>query len=169
MDKDHIKNKFGYAGTEPEIVVTSRAPVTQTDNESKAEQTTSFTQWLTDNGYQLWHARAKMDGNNTKYIKDGYSYRLDELIKKWQAEQTTEKGWISVEDRLPEVGLMVLTFGKEGAKQSYLTTYLEGTIGHRDGLKDTWFEYTSYGNCYKHLNVTHWMPLPTPPNNTKPQ
>jgi len=58
--------------------------------------------------------------------------------------------WISVEDRLPEKGAVVLAFGTRSAT----TGQFQG-IGSRP-----WFWYWK-GNTIK--RVTHWMPLPEPP------
>lgn len=54
--------------------------------------------------------------------------------------------WISVEDRLPEIGVYVMVFlGKQGHNP---TTY-------------NFCQYTKFG--FHLSNVTHWMPLPEPP------
>lgn len=54
-------------------------------------------------------------------------------------------GWISVDDRLPN------------DKKSYLTFASNGTIQIRKQCK---VKFAECGN-YK---ITHWMPLPKPPN-----
>lgn len=62
----------------------------------------------------------------------------------------TVGGWISVEDRLPEVGKVVLAFGTRSA-----TTGMFQGVSIRN---DLWFWK---GNTIKH--VSHWMPLPEAP------
>jgi hypothetical protein len=51
--------------------------------------------------------------------------------------------WISVEDRLPEEGDVVLTFSKNGGRA--VRKFDNGQFGYYD-------------------DITHWMPLPDPPN-----
>jgi len=58
--------------------------------------------------------------------------------------------WISVKDRLPEVGKVVLAFGTRSA-----TTGMFQGVGTRNDL--WWWK----GHTIKH--VSHWMPLPEPP------
>lgn len=63
----------------------------------------------------------------------------------------TVGGWVSVNDRLPEIGKVVLAFGTRSAT----TGMFRGTMINR---LDVWM--------WKHntsKKVTHWMPLPEPP------
>jgi hypothetical protein len=65
--------------------------------------------------------------------------------------------WISVKDKLPDQWLLVLVYTEHGGVEvdRYDMTLSDGTIlfyGTRE-------EYRS--------NVTHWMPLPEPPKQTK--
>lgn len=62
-------------------------------------------------------------------------------------DRGTELQWISVKERLPEEG-------------SYLVTCHEETyaIAEYDGIK-----WTTLNSIAYHPTVTHWMPLPTPP------
>ena len=61
--------------------------------------------------------------------------------------------WISVKDRLPDVGKEVLTYGSDGIKaDSYA---FQSTISDKPVFEGDHNEY-NYG-------VTHWMPLPEPP------
>lgn len=61
--------------------------------------------------------------------------------------------WISVEDRLPEDGIEVLAY----------------TIAHsvrvlkRNNLMDDWDVTDRKNACIRSDYVTHWMPLPEPP------
>ena len=63
-------------------------------------------------------------------------------------QSTTQ--WVSVKDRLPEVGKVVLAFGTRSA-----TTGMFQGINKRNDL--WWWK----GHTIKH--VSHWMPLPEPP------
>jgi hypothetical protein len=55
--------------------------------------------------------------------------------------------WISVKDRLPEDGDVVVTYSVPNRR-----------ISHCECLKSY---VTQYGN---YAEITHWMPLPAPPN-----
>ena len=69
--------------------------------------------------------------------------------------------WISVEDRLPESkddGVLVY-FSETGSIETvHIQDYFDDiTAGiNRAGQQ-------VYTKWYKHQNVTHWMPLPEPP------
>jgi hypothetical protein len=56
--------------------------------------------------------------------------------------------WISVKDRLPEEGANVLIYNKE---------YL-----HKGLIETDYYENNRFR--YFRDTVTHWMPLPSPPN-----
>ena len=56
--------------------------------------------------------------------------------------------WVSVEERLPEYGKLVLTLSDNGPEVDYLKTSDKFTQDHP----------TDCG-----MPVTHWMPLPAPP------
>lgn len=59
--------------------------------------------------------------------------------------------WISVDERLPENEQMVLTIDTEGEMQvCFYETAWEGIFQQCHGL-------------VKIYNITHWMPLPEPP------
>jgi len=60
--------------------------------------------------------------------------------------------WISVKDRLPEHGVHVLTFSSE--ENYYAVSYLIYLSNER-----IWANGCLLGND----NITHWMPLPKPP------
>lgn len=61
-------------------------------------------------------------------------------------------GWISVEDRLPEAGSWVLAFSNN---MTEILFYDGGQSGH----EDVWLQDGDWEN-----DVTHWRPLPKPPN-----
>lgn len=65
--------------------------------------------------------------------------------------------WISVDDRLPEIGEVVLAYSNERAV-FYIAEWftVEGVI----------YFYCSTGPStedYMYRNPTHWMPIPKPP------
>lgn len=58
--------------------------------------------------------------------------------------------WISVEERLPEVGQEYMTFRQFDGTMEVLHHKGDGVFGGLEGL------YVVYA-------ITHWMPLPEPP------
>ena len=62
-------------------------------------------------------------------------------------EQLAEREWVSVEDRLPEKGDLVITVSDHGDTSSLYSEYFEGT--------------KFWSKAFN--NITHWMPLPSPP------
>lgn len=67
--------------------------------------------------------------------------------------------WISVDERLPELGERVLTFTASGIETLYRSQYDNDLfIWERDCCQDYWTDE----------QVTHWQPLPQPPSEVKP-
>ena len=66
------------------------------------------------------------------------------------AHGVTVQEWISVKDRLPEVGKKVLVYCKENKNDYEIGAYSDTYRGFF--VRQTWYE-----------NITHWMPLPQPP------
>ena len=64
----------------------------------------------------------------------------------------TVREWISVDDRLPEHGDVVLCFMKFGGQRLLLW----------DGVSSWWLGY-GHGDDWQKADVTNWMPLPEPP------
>ncbi len=65
--------------------------------------------------------------------------------------------WISVEDRLPETNCKVFAVKKNGRafQMSYHAPF---------GSDKRIFQWWGFGNWVdQHSQVTHWMPLPSPP------
>lgn len=82
-----------------------------------------------------------------KFYKEFPQY---DTAKSAQSQPSTVLGWVDVRDRLPEVGEDVLV---------YLTAVvLKGVLYH-----DGWMVFYSDG-LFECKDVTHWMPLPEPPN-----
>ena len=84
-----------------------------------------------------------------------YIQQLEHLFRyatKNVDELEAAQKWISVEERLPDVGVKVLTLDRHGHVQDRaLYVFLDGTLAFRpDGMIPK-----------KH--VTHWMPFPEPP------
>ena len=96
----------------------------------------------------------KMDGQEAHII--AACHMLTEMIDDASTVSTARNGWISVKDRLPEVGERVLTLDKWGhIHDRMLYQFVDGFISFRpDGLKPG-------------IDVTHWMQLPEPPEMEK--
>ena len=84
--------------------------------------------------------------------KDGNNYCV---VKKADMLKLLGMEWISVKDRLPEEGVPVLVTGvvKKG-DHPYLVDYI---------YKDDWFWWPMNYNRTRGFVITHWMPLPAPP------
>lgn len=70
--------------------------------------------------------------------------------------------WISVEDRLPGPHYNFLAYNRDGRVFNSRMCY---------GMHDPWFTYPpGYANASdtmpEWIDVTHWMPLPEPPEKT---
>ena len=90
------------------------------------------------------------------HIREYGSFEVGELVKVMQEgakeitslkEQLAEREWVSVEDRLPEKGDLVITVSDHGDTSSLYSEYFEGT--------------RFWSKAFN--NITHWMPLPSPP------
>ena len=89
-------------------------------------------------------AHLLINQKNEILMLEGAQHVMSEIME----EQQTK--WISVYDRLPEEGKVVLAFGT----RSSTTGMFQGTQKNRPGL---W----RWKGSIKH--VSHWMPLPEPP------
>lgn len=91
---------------------------------------------------------------------------MNEGAPKWYAKHFYEAGyrrqeWISVEERLPEIMETVLIAYKE--KWEWETKWNFGVdAGSWDIVEGRW---NTYHDVYEgqELQITHWMPLPQPP------
>lgn len=69
--------------------------------------------------------------------------------------------WISVEDRLPDGNKTVLAYAKYRQINNELSDpFIMVATKYQRGNKDIWWEDD---NCVYLEDVTHWMPLPEPP------
>ena len=57
--------------------------------------------------------------------------------------------WISIETRLPENATFILVWGSHS--MPWMCEFIEG-------------EFTDIEDCVPLAGITHWMPLPSPPN-----
>ena len=77
-------------------------------------------------------------------------YDLDEKRAFYAGYQAALPQWISVDERLPETGVDMLTLHAGGIGISFYS-------------RNAWWTSAQY-HIGKELPVTHWMPLPEPPN-----
>lgn len=89
-----------------------------------------------------------------------------------------EDQWISVEDRLPDYEVKVLVFGVStnpqpqmgGIKPSIqITARFDPTGTAIEYYKDRARHRLLDKNNFRLIDVTHWMPLPQPPNTKTPK
>lgn len=92
----------------------------------------------------------------------GYNVALSEMREKIKQMPTVEaepdNGWISVDDRLPEIkehyrSELVICYSPDG-EHEYLFDYYE-----MNGLGQGCFTAEKYFG----ITITHWQPLPKPP------
>jgi len=95
--------------------------------------------------------------NYKQRLKSGeYAYdHIKFAWKMWQA-RAAQSEWISVEDRMPEIGAMVLLCGKY--ENEVIIAYC--ATGYFDGI--TYREHWG-ADINGTAEVTHWQPLPEPP------
>ena len=97
----------------------------------------------------LWGAHESQDASC--FSLDGCDY--------FEAALTPPNEWVSVEDRLPEVYLdeedIGIPFLVCGPYTKYpFRAFFAGTFWH---------------DCFEPVEVTHWMPLPAPPDRRPPE
>lgn len=66
--------------------------------------------------------------------------------------------WININDKLPNPGETVLVFTNDESDYEYIAPIRLGIIDDRN----CWYN-ECLGEIEEH-NITHWMPLPEPPN-----
>ena len=94
------------------------------------------------------------DGNRLVYLKDVLGL-IDE-----QPTLTPPNEWVSVDERLPEVGQEVLVYWRNTSQKA---EHFELT--HYDG--DHWFLLDNTERPW--IVVVAWMPLPSPPDRRPPE
>lgn len=116
--------------------------------------------WLFDNQIALYDAAAAIEAlqaeNETlhQHIEDlNGAFRIESEAR--QKAEAAQPHWVSVDERLPKETKLVVTYGKSHVSFGYnLLLYDADT----DKEVVEWFDY-----CGNRENVTHWMPLPEPP------
>jgi hypothetical protein len=90
--------------------------------------------------------------HETDYLPDHYYEWMDKLIHKAdckdEASQPINSGWILCDDDMPELNTTVLILINDKNPDIDSLVNDDGDI---------------HWNIYEDANVTHWMPLPSPP------
>jgi len=94
--------------------------------------------------------------SNSQNCLDDQTSRRHAFLAGYQA---VAPQWISVKDRLPEIGVDVLI--SYGGLPFYHLAFLT----HNGDIK--WFNGNHSNTEYSLDDVTHWMPLPEPPKDAK--
>lgn len=89
-----------------------------------------------------------------------YKYGID-AARRVVVEAPTVGGWISVKDRLPENNAVCLTYSPKG-RMRVAQAFLPSSIPNSkyDPMECWW---SIHGDRSRFVAVTHWMPLPEPP------
>lgn len=97
-------------------------------------------------------ARADLHADALEYINQ-LENQIGELTEKVTQLEAAHPKWISVDERLPDEGVKVLTLDRYGHVQDrFLYAFQGGPIVFRpDGM-------------FPKKHVTHWMPMLEPPN-----
>ena len=90
----------------------------------------------------------------------GWTYEGIRLLIERQPTLTPPNEWVSVEERLPNDKQIVLFRQKNGF--IYCAEYFAGN----SLCSPSWFIDC---DCWEAKEVTHWMPLPTPPDRRPPE
>lgn len=110
------------------------------------------------NEYQESWLRGYCNGTNAIKIKhafkDGYKAGFDAAKKEETDVVKVMPQWISVKERLPKIDEWVLIDGPEVCKR------IEPPSSN---WKESYAWETNHNSFYSPNDVTHWMPLPTPP------
>ena len=96
------------------------------------------------------------------YEENDFSQQIDVILKivDMQPTLTPPNEWVRVEDELPEDKQSVLFHQKNGF--IYCAEYFAGN----KLLSPAWF---IDNDCWEAGEVTHWMPLPAPPDRRPPE
>jgi hypothetical protein len=106
---------------------------------------------MAENWKHLYEQMKKMVAMYQDEIVPGLRQQVEELEAKIATGNNVGSKWISVNDRLPKKGEIVLACGKRHATS--------GMFQGASRNNPKWWHWK--GNTLK--EVTHWMPLPEPP------
>ena len=96
-------------------------------------------------------AKVLIDYTKKNHITASTAILTDYAEELYEEGYRKQSGWISVDERLPEDGEIVLTVDSEGEREvCFYEEELKGIFQQCAGL-------------VKIFNITHWMPLPEAP------
>ena len=75
---------------------------------------------------------------------------------------TPQNEWVSVDERLPDFDVPVLVYVKDIFDNKSIINITKYTITY--DLTNNWLGYENSS-----FKITHWMPLPAPPNSRPPE
>lgn len=109
-----------------------------------------------------WNAcrAAMLQAGNFRENKDSSTNNFREITETSTNSPVTPDGWISCSERMPEDTKMLLAF----SQGEIVAAYWNWVVNPIDYKKYRAFTYLS-GNILD--DVTHWMPLPEPPQEVK--
>lgn len=115
--------------------------------------------------FEEWYCSKTSESIGMKRYLNGRfrNPETENMYLAWRAAKShaAQSEWISIEDRMPEVNQSVLVLRNWNGKLSQCVDRLE--LHHDcekpEGEQD-WYDFLYSYIC----EVTHWQPLPTPPN-----
>lgn len=113
-------------------------------------------------------------GAMNKEVGDAFEFAFEEVAKDYAIvpiktpTRTDMSEWISVKDRLPEIGTEVIAWSPKsytGLGQGRVTALCR-LIRYEEATEFYWANhYPGNSNIHTQEAITHWMPLPEPPKN----
>ncbi|EAP1026904.1 DUF551 domain-containing protein [Salmonella enterica] len=103
---------------------------------------------------------AELNNEEAEIFADGYNAAMQSFGNSEQLNSpVTPDGWISCSERMPEDEQEVIVQNKFGYRY----------VSYVDEHSGLFFNMPSGNqmNCIEHILVTHWMPLPEPPQEVK--
>ena len=107
-------------------------------------------------GWKLWENKGSST-NNFREISETSTNNFREISETSTNYPVTPDGWISCSERMPNDKQYVWCWGK-----SYGWTECDTFEGYYDWSRNKWWAVTDDGE-EPASKVTHWMPLPEPP------
>lgn len=95
-----------------------------------------------------------------KETQIGKANQVERLVMPTEAEPQ-DGGWVSVEDRLPEIGEEVIVYVPNSNRNK--VTSLAMYIRYEGATEFHWDNQYGGSNIHLQNAVTHWQPLPKPP------
>jgi len=121
--------------------------------------------------YTFYEDVDRVDSDGVHHTEDhheilceaGCYFQSQQSPEEWntRTESKPASEWVSVEDRLPdsEDEYLIYPEGKYSGPTLYFNIHCD-IHGH---VKNAFESESEYGEVSQHNYITHWMPLPTPP------